>query len=131
MIPIVLMASSSDRDLRFVEHLVEEYIKCRAVRHQFDVLYFEAIRGIPDFKPPRQMSPSVIVLQIQCQRCTLIREDFFNPTNASRLSMGLPFVAFTKRYIYPAGYSWSKKESSKERPSPADYKHELYNRFKG
>lgn len=125
------MASSKDRDLRFVEKLTEEYIECRSIRHQFDVNYFEAIRGIPDFKPPRQMSPSVIVLEVQCLRCTLVVQHFFNPTNASRLSMGLPFVAFTKRYIYPAGYGWSSKESSKERPTPADYKQELYNRFRG
>lgn len=125
------MVSSNDRDIRFVELLDEAYLKCRAIRHQYDVTHFGAIRGIPDFKPPRQMSPSTIVLQIQCQRCTLIFEAFFNPTNASRLSMGLPFVAFTKRYIYPAGYGWSKSESSKDKPSPADYKQELYNRFKG
>lgn len=128
MNPKIAMAETGERDLRFPEKLDHDFLECRSLRHQFNLVYFGPIRGLPPDLQPR-LSPSTIVRQAECNRCGVIKEDFFNPTNASRASMGLTFTSFHRRYRYPPGYQWDGLNSTKERPTNADYNYELYKRF--
>lgn len=117
---------ASNRDIKFVEKLDQDYVECRSLRHQFNLTYFGPIRSIPNFKS--RFAPSTIVRQAECARCGVLKEDFFNPTNASRASLGLSFTSFHRRYRYPTDYEWDST-SGKERPTNADYNFELYKRF--
>lgn len=121
------MTAPVDRDQGFVSKLEGEFIECRALRHQFDLIYFGVANRIPDFKSSH--GPSVIVMQAGCRRCGVLREMFFNPYNAAKAAMGQEFVSFSHRYRYPTGYTWKKSESSMERPVHSDYAYEMFNRF--
>lgn len=115
-----------DRDLGFVEQVKIDFLECRSMRHQFSLVYFGPLSGT---NLQTRFSPSIIVRITRCRRCRVHKEDFFNPTNASRAAMGLSFSAFHRRYRYPEGYAWDSTAASGEKPTFADYNYELYQRF--
>lgn len=118
----------TDRDLGFVSKLDGDYIECRSIRHGWTRNYFGPARGLLDFTLPRGVSILVVVRQLECFRCVVYREDFYNAPNANRAAMGLEFISFKHRYRYPDGYQWKRDEASKEKPTPADYNYEYYRR---
>lgn len=117
----------TQRDLGFVRKLGKPKLTCRTLHHTLEIKYWGPASGIRDFKSP--YGPSIIVRQSVCTRCGFRQEKFYNPTNANRAVMGLTFTAFKTRYRYPGDYLWKSGESSKEKPTKADYSFELYTRM--
>lgn len=118
-----MRANMTDRDIGFVQHLSNENLECRAMRHKWNRTYFGPLRHSKIEAP---YSPSVIVRQAFCEGCETWREEFYNPPQGIRAIRGLAFVPFARRYHYSKDYPWKEGESSKERPYSGDYAYELY-----
>ena len=115
-----------ERDLGFVGQVKDAFLECRSLRHQFSLTYFGPLSGTTI---KTKFSRSTIVRVSRCKRCGIQKEDFFNPTNASRAAMGMSFTAFHRRYRYPSGYAWDSQSATGKKPTFADYNYELYRRF--
>lgn len=117
----------AERDVSFVADLGPNALACRTLRHQFELVYFGPIKDLEEFKTI--YNSSTIVRQVQCRRCMVFKEDFFNPTNAARMILRREFTSFYRRYRYPDGYAWKASESNGERPAQGDYNYELFKRY--
>lgn len=117
----------------WLSQLPDSWLECRAMRHSWKLSGFLAVNRddkkiLGSRNPMFHKFPQVVVRATFCDRCEVIRTDYYGRTDVNKVH---GFVKITSHYRYPKGYLFHKTEESADRPQPVDAVFETFMRSGG